>query len=51
MRGIVFTEFLDFVDQVAGPEMTDKMISSCDLPSGVPIPLLGHTTIRKCWIC
>ena len=34
MRGIVFTEFLDFVDAVAGPEMTEKMIMSCDLPSG-----------------
>ena len=34
MRGIVFTEFLDFVDQAAGPEMTEKMIDACDLPSG-----------------
>ncbi|MEO0342742.1 MAG: heme NO-binding domain-containing protein [Pseudomonadota bacterium] len=34
MRGIVFTEFLDFVDEVAGPEMTEKMIDACDLPSG-----------------
>lgn len=34
MRGIVFTEFLDFVDQVAGPQMTEKMLASCDLGSG-----------------
>ncbi|MEM9715138.1 MAG: heme NO-binding domain-containing protein [Pseudomonadota bacterium] len=34
MRGIVFTEFLEFVDQVAGPEMTEKMIDACDLGSG-----------------
>lgn len=34
MRGIVFTEFLDFVDQAAGAEMTEKMIAACDLPSG-----------------
>jgi len=34
LRGIVFTEFLDFVDDVAGPEMTEKMIDACNLPSG-----------------
>ncbi|MEM0978036.1 MAG: heme NO-binding domain-containing protein [Pseudomonadota bacterium] len=34
MRGIVFTEFLDFVDEVAGPEMTERMINACELPSG-----------------
>lgn len=34
MRGLVFTEFLDFVETTAGPEMVETMLDSCDLPSG-----------------
>lgn len=34
MRGLVFTEFLDFVETTAGPEMVETMLDSCDLASG-----------------
>lgn len=50
MRGIVFTEFLDFVDQAAGPEMTEKMLDSCDLASGGAYTSVGsydHGEILK----
>ncbi|WP_299551196.1 heme NO-binding domain-containing protein [Seonamhaeicola sp.] len=34
MKGIVFTEFLDLVEDKFGLEMVDKIISSSDLESG-----------------
>ena len=34
MKGIVFCEFLDMVDSKISPEMTEKLIDQCDLPSG-----------------
>ncbi len=34
MKGIVFCEFLDMVDTAISPEMTEKIIEQCDLPSG-----------------
>lgn len=34
MRGLVFTEFLDFVEKTAGPEMVETMLESCNLASG-----------------
>ncbi|MFK7807625.1 MAG: heme NO-binding domain-containing protein [Saprospiraceae bacterium] len=33
MKGIVFTEFLEMVEDKFGYEVTEKMISSADLPS------------------
>lgn len=33
MRGLVFTEFLEFVEETAGPEMVETMLDSCDLDS------------------
>jgi hypothetical protein len=33
MKGIVFTEFLDLVEQKFGLEMVDKIITQSDLPS------------------
>ncbi|GGY51148.1 heme NO-binding domain-containing protein [Parvularcula lutaonensis] len=34
MKGIVFTEFLDMVDQSFGPETTDRILDACHLDSG-----------------
>lgn len=34
MKGLVFTEFLDFVEHVAGDEIVDRMICDADPPSG-----------------
>ena len=34
MKGIVFTEFLDLVEDKFGLEMVDKIIQSSDLESG-----------------
>lgn len=33
MRGLVFTEFLEFVEEQAGPEMVETMLDACDLQS------------------
>ncbi|MGI4852216.1 MAG: heme NO-binding domain-containing protein [Janthinobacterium lividum] len=33
MKGIVFTSFLEMVDEMFGEEMTEDIIDSCDLPS------------------
>lgn len=33
MKGIVFKEFIDMVEQSFGEEMIDSIIESCDLPS------------------
>jgi hypothetical protein len=33
MKGMIFTEFLEFVEQNHGLEMVDSLITSCDLPS------------------
>ena len=34
MKGVVFCEFLAMVDSTISPEMTEKLIDECDLPSG-----------------
>ncbi len=34
MKGIVFTEFLDHVEEAMGPEMVEDMLDGCDLASG-----------------
>ena len=34
MKGIVFTEFLDMIDQTFSPDLCEEMVLSCDLPSG-----------------
>lgn len=41
MKGIVFTEFLDMVDDAFGPVVTDKMISEAELPSGGAYTAVG----------
>jgi hypothetical protein len=34
MKGVVFTEFLEFVETEHGLDMVDAIITHCDLPSG-----------------
>ena len=50
MRGLVFTEFLDFVETAAGPVMVEEMLDSCDLVSGGAYTTVGtydHQEILK----
>ncbi len=41
MKGIVFTEFLDLVEEKFGLEMVDDLIMSSDLPSGGAYTAIG----------
>ena len=41
MKGIVFTEFLEMVDQAYGLEMSDTLIDECNLPSGGAYTAVG----------
>ncbi|MEQ6120259.1 heme NO-binding domain-containing protein [Reichenbachiella sp. MALMAid0571] len=41
MKGIVFTEYLDFVEDNFGYDLVDRLITSCDLPSGGSYTSIG----------
>ena len=41
MKGIVFTEFLEMVDETFGIEMSDNLINECNLPSGGAYTAIG----------
>ena len=41
MKGVVFTEFLDFVAARHGADMVDDIIDACDLPSGGAYTAVG----------
>lgn len=41
MKGIVFTEFLDFVEEVASYDVVDEMIERADPPSGGVYTAIG----------
>lgn len=41
MKGIIFTEFLDLVEEKFGFEMQDAIIEECDLPSGGSYTAVG----------
>lgn len=41
MKGIVFTLFLEMVDEMFGEEMTEGIIDSCQLPSGGSYTAVG----------
>lgn len=41
MRGLVFTEFLEFAETVAGPEMVETMLDSVPLESGGAYTTVG----------
>ena len=48
MKGIVFTEFLEMVEQRFSPEIADRLIDESDLPSGGIYTAVGtyeHTEI------
>jgi hypothetical protein len=47
MRGLVFTEFLDFVESTAGPEMVETMLDACDLDSGGAYTAVGTYDHRE----
>lgn len=34
MKGVIFTEFTNMVDDVFSPAVTEEIIDACDLPSG-----------------
>lgn len=34
MKGVVFTEFLEMVEDKFSPELADRIVNACDLPSG-----------------
>lgn len=41
MKGVVFTEFLDFVEEAVGADVVDEMIDRADLPSGGAYTAVG----------
>ena len=41
MRGLVFSEFLEFVEEQAGPETVETMLDACDLDSGGAYTTVG----------
>ena len=41
MKGVVFTEFLDMVEQQYSPAVADAVLTSCDLPSGGSYTAVG----------
>ena len=46
-KGIVFTEFLEMVEQKFGMDMVNDLIDNNSLSSGGVPPLLMHTTTAK----
>ena len=47
MKGIVFTEFLDFVEETAGYEIVDQMILNADVPSGGVYTAVGKYDFKE----
>tara|TARA_B110000046_G_C13010557_1_gene406470 strand:+ start:771 stop:1313 length:543 start_codon:yes stop_codon:yes gene_type:complete len=47
MKGIVFTEFLDLVEDKFGLEMVDKIISQSDLPSEAAYTTIGSYSFSE----
>ncbi|SDJ13063.1 Haem-NO-binding [Ferrimonas sediminum] len=42
MQGIIFTEFLDLVDEAFGPEVTEALFEQLELPSGGAYTRVGN---------
>ena len=42
MRGLVFSEFLEFVENAAGEDMVEDMLDECDLESGGAYTSVGN---------
>lgn len=50
MKGVIFTEFLDMIDEAFSPELTERIIEEADLPSGGAYTSVGtyeHEEILK----
>jgi len=47
MKGMVFTEFLDMVDDLFGETMTERIVLACDLPSGGAYTATGNYDHRE----
>lgn len=41
MKGIVFTEFIEMVEQAFSPDLADRMVDESDLPSGGAYTAVG----------
>jgi len=41
MKGIIFTEFLEMVEDRFSPEIADRIIEAADLPSGGAYTAIG----------
>ncbi|MCG8469264.1 MAG: heme NO-binding domain-containing protein [Gemmatimonadetes bacterium] len=47
MKGIVFTEFIEMVEDVFGPDTADEIIDGCDLPNGGAYTAVGTYDSRE----
>ncbi len=50
MKGVVFTELIDMVEAVFGPDLMDDVFDDCDLPSGGAYTSVGtydHTELLQ----
>src|SRR5688500_10275861 len=47
MKGVVFTEFIDMVENRFSLEMAERIISKCDLPSGGAYTAVGTYDHRE----
>ncbi len=47
MKGIVFSEFIEFVEKIFSPEVVDDIIESSDLPSGGAYTTVGTYDHRE----
>lgn len=41
MKGVVFTELLEMVENTFGDEVADRVVGECDLPSGGSYIVIG----------
>ena len=41
MKGIIFTNFVEMVDEVFSPELTEELLESVELPSGAAYTTVG----------
>ena len=47
MKGVIFTEFLEMVDQKFSPELTESLIEKADLESGAAYTAVGTYDYRE----
>src|SRR5215207_1957319 len=49
MKGIIFTEFLDMVEQRFSPQVVEQMITAAQLPSGAAYTAVGKYDHGEIW--